>query len=230
MAKIDLGGVVANISGSQNGITYARNRNGAYIRNKGLPVNPRTAPQLTVRSRFTNISQGWRSITPAQRNAWDALGASIVRSNSLGKSYSLTGLQAYQAVNLNRLAQALAIEDDAPALGSPPALTATLLVAVGASNSLTVTATSAGTSTTTIRVYATGVLSAGRKFIRRSEYRLIGNLIGTTTFPISIASGWNNVYGPLTAVAAGGLISVLLTPESAGNLLGSPSRVDAIVT
>jgi hypothetical protein len=119
------------MSGSQGSTVASRNRNGSYTRNRVMPVNPRSTKQSLQRSYFTDITQLWRSITSAQRAGWTALGANIVRNDSLGQTYTLTGSQAFMSINRNLLTLGGAILSDAPAY-SPPA---SLL-------SVTVTATS----------------------------------------------------------------------------------------
>jgi hypothetical protein len=106
-------------SGSLAGQTSSRNRFGQYRRTRATPVNPQSSFQTQARARLTNNAGTWRLLTSSQREGWIALGLQIVRSDSLGQTYNLTGLQAYELVNNNRLAAGDAIVSDAPYLEQP---------------------------------------------------------------------------------------------------------------
>ena len=82
-------------SGSVGGVTSSRNRFGQYRRTRATPVNRSTEAQQNARTRLTAASRAWRGLSSLLRNAWDSFGATIIKSDSLGQSYTLTGLQAY---------------------------------------------------------------------------------------------------------------------------------------
>lgn len=77
------------------------------------------------------LSQAWKDLTASQRLAWAALGLQMVRQDSLGQTYNLTGLQAFMSLNLNLKTVGGSAIFDAPALH-----------AVNELDTLTVTATS----------------------------------------------------------------------------------------
>lgn len=110
--------MVGQLSRSLGSTTASRNRFGSYFRNRVMPVNPKTDPQSVRRNEVQELSQAYRSLTDAQRAAWRNLGTSMVRTDSLGQTYTLTGLQAYTSVNLNLLTYGGARVSDAPALGT----------------------------------------------------------------------------------------------------------------
>lgn len=150
-------------SGSAAGMTSSRNRFGQYRRTRATPVNPRSASQGTVRSRMSANAALWRTITSAQRAGWTDLGLSMIRSDALGQSYSLTGFQAFCSVN-NTLASSGAVGIvAAPALITPTALLTAVLTATSATLSLAYTTTplAAGTK---LQVFASPQRSAGRQF------------------------------------------------------------------
>ncbi|KKL73251.1 hypothetical protein LCGC14_2076760, partial [marine sediment metagenome] len=65
MAIITPGPTVAAISGSIGGTVYSRNRGGAYIRNRAIPVDPNTSFQINVRAILAAQSQNWADLTDA---------------------------------------------------------------------------------------------------------------------------------------------------------------------
>lgn len=78
-------------SGSQAGTTASRNRFGQYLRTRAIPVQPRTPKQTSLRAAFTSASSLWRTLSDAQRTAWNDYAAQLSRTDSLGSSYSPTG-------------------------------------------------------------------------------------------------------------------------------------------
>lgn len=124
--------LAGKFSKSAGSTTASHNRYGAYMRTRVTPVNPKTTKQLTQRSQLASLSATWRTLTDAQRAAWKALGAQMTRTDSLGATYDLTGLQAFISCNRNILFTGGTVLLAAPALVSATAIT-----------SVTVTATSA---------------------------------------------------------------------------------------
>lgn len=122
---------VGQLSGQAGNTVASRNRNGSYLRTRVTPVNPRTSLQSAVRASFASFATNWKALTDAQRGSWDALGAGTSRTDSLGSTYTLTGLQSYISVNRNLATIGSAAVTTAPANLPPLALTG-----------LTVTATS----------------------------------------------------------------------------------------
>src|SRR5437773_235439 len=109
-------------SGSLRGDTHSRNRFGQYVRTRAIPVNPNTSAQGAARARLALNSAAWRSLTAAQRAAWSDLGLSMSRTDSLGQTINLTGIQSYCSVNGERLTAGDAVVSDAPAVVTPSAL------------------------------------------------------------------------------------------------------------
>lgn len=233
MALIKMGSVVAEISGSLDGITYSHNRNGRYVRARVKPTNPRSVKQAAVRSQFTTLSQQWRSLSTTQRTAWASLGAQMTQTNRLGAATSLTGQQAYISINQLRLTGGQTIQNAAPILDSAPTvsgLTATVSFTVAGSVPLVnIAYTSSGSASQSIRIYATGLLSAGKSYVRKSQYRLLTTIAANAASPAVLTSAWQATYGTLSAGAAGARVSFLLIPVSTNYIAGTAARVDAIV-
>jgi len=84
---------------------------------------------MAVRNNMTTISQAWRGLTNAQRSGWASLGALMVRTDTLGITYDLTGSQAFQAVNRNLLTYGGTAVSDAPAYSPPANITSATMTA-----------------------------------------------------------------------------------------------------
>jgi hypothetical protein len=92
--------LVSEFSGAQGSTVASHNRFGPYFRNRTVPVNPNTGPQVLVRNILKAASQGWRLLSANSRNAWEAAAALIPRVDSLGRTYFQTGHQFYVSTQL----------------------------------------------------------------------------------------------------------------------------------
>ena len=99
MAKVKLGPIVAQASGSVAGTVFSRNRGGTYIRNRAIPTDPNTVDQQNVRAILATQSQGWADRTDAERAAWENWAAQNPVTDVLGASIILSGHQAYVRLN-----------------------------------------------------------------------------------------------------------------------------------
>jgi hypothetical protein len=179
-------------SGSQQGITAGRNRFGQYVRTRAIPVNPNSAAQGLVRARMAANSAAWRALTSSQRAGWSDLGTSMVRSDSLGQSYTLQGNQAYSSVNNNRLLTGLTVVADAPALTTPPTITGAVITLTAIAFSIAYTPTPMPASTY-LSVYASPQRSAGRNF--EGDFRWLKISAAAAASPLAILSEYTAKFG-----------------------------------
>lgn len=140
MALIKLGALVSNISGSIGGTTFARNRGGAYIRNRTVPLNPQTTRQSAVRQVFGQLSNLWStSLAAAQRTAWELYASNVPLPNALGEDRNVSGINMYSRGNALLLDTAGVREDDGPTVFTQgPSFTPTITLDEAA-DTLTVT-------------------------------------------------------------------------------------------
>jgi hypothetical protein len=183
-------------SGSKEGVTASRNRFGQYIRTRAIPVNPSSAAQGLVRTRLSTNSEAWRALTSAQRAGWAGLGSSMVRSDSLGQSYTLQGNQAYCSVNNNRLLCGLAAISDAPALTAVSNIVTATITLTNASLSIAFTATPLAAETY-LAVFASPQRSAGRNF--EADFRFIKLSAAAAASPLVALTEYTAKFGvPVT--------------------------------
>lgn len=209
-------------SGSVAGQTNSRNRFGQYIRSRAIPVNPNSSAQGQMRARFGDNSQAWRSLTDAQRAGWSDLGLQLQRTDALGQTYTLTGLQAYIAINNNNLDAGSAVVSAAPALISPVGLLTATVTTTGGTLSLAYTATplSAGHK---LFVYASPQRSPGRNF--EGDYRLIFQSAAAAASPANILAAYTARFG---APVVGNKIFFSLQVYD-GGFLSAPLTTSVIV-
>jgi len=179
-------------SGSYQGITSSRNRNGQYVRTRATPVNPASTFQGVVRARMSTNAAAWRALTDIQREGWVSLGLSMTRTDALGQSYDLTGFQAYCSVNNVRLADGLATTSAPPAFSTPVNITTLVITLTAAAFSLAYTATPLATATY-LNVFASPQRSAGRSF--EGDFRLIFTSAAAAASPANIFTAYQARLG-----------------------------------
>ncbi len=81
-----------------------------------VPTNPNTTDQAAVRAILSSLSKQYGSLTRAEADAWDTVGRSITQKDVYGRSYTLSGGQAYQRINMHRLLAGQAAITTAPTL------------------------------------------------------------------------------------------------------------------
>lgn len=179
-------------SGSIAGSTSSRNRFGQYRRSRATPVNPGSARQGVVRARLTTNASAWRALTDLQRAGWDGLGSQMVRTDSLGQSYTLTGFQAYCSVNNNKLAAGDAVVSDAPALVTPGNIVTAVITLTNAVLSVAYTVTPLGAGVRLFS-YCSKQRAAGRQF--EGDLRLLAVSAAAAASPANLFSAYQTRFG-----------------------------------
>lgn len=192
--------MVGQLSRSAGSTTASRNRFGSYFRTRINPVNPNTTKQQLQRANMEDLSETWKSLTAVQQAAWASLGLQIVRSDTLGQTYTLTGLQAYTSLNMVNRRVGQSDVTAAPAMPATPANMLTLsavydttpITGTGLDVTFTPTPIPAGSR---VVIEATRPVSAGKSFMPRSEYKVvfIGAVAGTS--PQDITTVYQAIYG-----------------------------------
>lgn len=229
MAGILFGGGVAGMSGSEGGTTYARNKGGAYTRQRVKPTNPRTASQQNQRSIMTQVSAAWSNIlTQAQRDGWNTFALSYPVPGRFGLMNVLSGSQMFNRLNSRLLAASLARIDDAPVNQDVTDLvTAELTADIGAGGFVLDFTPTPIDGDDVIVVRATPGLSPG---ISNGQNQLRTVAVSG----LGEASGWDfrdlylATFGSLP-LAGQKIISEVHVLRSTNGAVDAPLRADAIV-
>lgn len=211
MALIKLGIALAEIRGSVGGTTFARNRAGAYARNRTKPVNPSSARQTTIRTYLSQLQQEWQdTLTGPERAAWNAVAQANPFKNKLGEASAISGFNLYLRVNGTLLLGAQ------PILSVPPTPPLEL-----PSRGFTIEAVSATGLAVTARdtywgindavnIQITGAMSPGRNFWKGPYVNLL-HFTNDTVLPkvldATVAIGDRYHYRAVSYDAAQGTIS-----------------------
>lgn len=96
MALVKYGSAITQLSGSVGGVTYARNKGGAYLRARTSPTQPNSALQTGARTLFSAAVNTWtNTLTSAERLAWSSYAAAVPYTNIFGETRYYTGQQRY---------------------------------------------------------------------------------------------------------------------------------------
>lgn len=197
MAIITPGPTVAAISGSIGGTVFSRNRGGAYIRNRAIPVDPNTQSQQNVRSILATQSQNYADLTVAQRAAWENWASQNPVVNALGNSIQLSGHQAFVQLN-SRLALDVQATLTAPPIINAPTGLASVVQdgdeGVGDVDlTFTTTPLPAGVK---LWIQAAVLNSAGIRYVR-NRLRFIGTSAAAETSPYDDETQIETKFGAL---------------------------------
>lgn len=189
--------IAGDISGKFGGAVFSRNRYGAYLRARVIPVNPRTSYQTAQRAKMSANSSGWRALTVAQRMAWDTVAPSFPWRNKAGHVIVLSGQALYCAINNLRMSLGLPVQTAAPSALSVTDFSATAAV-ITAPPGVTLTYTSVLGATEYIILEATCARSPGTMF--GGGYKQIAVLGTADVSPYAALAKYLARYGVIGAV------------------------------
>lgn len=193
------GPMFGQFSGSQGNTTASHNKFGSFTRNRVIPVDPRTAKQLAVRALIQGFSEFWRTLSQAQRDGWKFLGDQMTRLDTQGQSYTLTGLQAFTSLNMNRDVLGLAVSQDAPALDVPTLVYTIAPAAAAGTQFFTIDSAVALAATQSIVLAASDDISAGINFVPRGAFKFLAVFDDVAVPPYDVSLAWLGIFGLLTA-------------------------------
>jgi len=226
--KIKFGAIVTDGRNKIGGHVASKNRSGNYMRTKVTPVNPNTASQLNARSSLSTFAQGWRSLTEAQRAAWNAAVSQFSKTDIFGDIKNPTGLNLYVKINTT-----LALIGQA-ALTNPPVPTGVLTTNIGGLaadvSDLEINLEMGGAvpAGTYMVVRATSPQSAGKSFFK-SEFRNIQVFAPAEIALVNLEAPYTAKFGAFPQ--AGKKISVEVFYVTAATGLRSASQsISCIVT
>jgi len=228
MAIMTPGPTVAALSGSIGGSVYSRNRGGAYIRNRAIPVDPNTTAQQSRRAILASQSQGWADRTDAERAAWRNWAVQNPITNALGNSILLSGHQAYVKLNsrLDLVAEPTLLVP--PIINAPLALDAVVQdgdIGLGDVDLVfTATPLAAGVK---LWISAAVVNSAGINYVR-NLFKFVGTSAAAQASPFDDQTLIEAVFGAL--IVGQRLFTRVSTFDVATGLLSVPLESSVTIT
>jgi hypothetical protein len=228
MAKFTPGAIVSEIRNKIAATVYSKNGAGAVIRNRVTPINRRSPGQTANRQILASFSSGWRGLTQAQRDAFNAAASNFPQTDALGQTVILTGEQLYIRLNAN-----LTLIGGTP-ITAPPIPTSFPVLAVGA---VTLTAAAFTVAFTPdpvdtgfeLIIRATAPRSAGKNFFGQSEFRFIQSEAAAAISPADIDTAYEAIFGDKTGQVGQKVAIEMFLMEEATGLAGIPVRTTALI-
>jgi hypothetical protein len=224
MARILFGNMVADARGKLGGIVYSRNTGGAYARQKVSPVQPRTEAQLNQRSRLSETSKLWDTLTQSQREAWKSFSLGFKKRDVFGLAKQRTGQQMFMFCNL-----ALISSGFSAILNPPTDLAVNAITSVGVVNTTngavtSVEVTAAGTGYTSLPAVGftggggTGVLATA--VLVPTTVASVGTIVAgsgyTSTPTVTFTGGGGSGATATATVVADAITAITLTSPGSG--------------
>lgn len=100
MAKY-IGLLTSDVRGKLGGVTFSRARGATTLSAKALQSGSRSQAQRDNSQGFVAALPAWRALTAANRLTWTNLAATLTWTNSLGTTWTPTGLQLWTQCYVN---------------------------------------------------------------------------------------------------------------------------------
>lgn len=228
MAKLRLGAIAGEISGSVGTWTFAHNRGGAYVRLRSIPDKFTTPYAMAAKSRLALCSANWRQLTSAQQLAWVAWASANPVTDTLGEKRPLTGQQAYVSLAARQHLAGVALPTTPPADPAPDGLITCVLDAdIGAGDfDLTYTATPLAAGLM-LWIQVCNVPSASVRFVK-NRLRFLQVSAAAQASPFAIQTAYEARWG-LPAVGSDVVCWVSVLDSTTG-LLSMPIETRKTVT
>lgn len=191
--------VFSEVRGSIGGTTYARNRYGAYARNRTVPVNPRTDAQQAIRAAMATAAIVWKSLTDGERTLWNNYAAATPVTNRLGETIYLSGQAMYNKYSTFYTYQGETVPNSPPAspgLAEPLFAAGVTILDSGSTPPNAINFDFSNGSTNVAALYPAWISapqSAGKTFFK-GPWIYLGKKLGTTraaeyTIPFAVTAG-----------------------------------------
>lgn len=227
-AKFTPGAIVSEIRNKIAATVYSKNASGAIIRNRVTPINRRSTGQTQQRQTLASLASGWRGLTQAQRDGWNAASANFPQTDSLGQTVILTGEQLYVRCNANLTLTGNPLITAAPIPTSFDPLTVSIASLTAAAFTIGYTPTPVPTGFSLV-IRATRPVSAGKQFFAQSEFRFVASIAAAAASPADIDTAYEAIFGDKTGQVGQKVAVEAFLMEDASGLAGIPVRATALI-
>jgi hypothetical protein len=182
---------------------------------------------MSIRNRFTEFAQGWRSLTEEQRAAWIGAVSDYLKTNVFGDSVKPTGSTLYQRLNNNLSIIGVAAILVPPLPAAVGVVTVVSLAVAAGAGTMSLVLEGAVPADTKVKVWATAPQSAGKSFVK-SEFRLISILAAAAATPVNLKAAYEAKFGSVGLAGQKVFVKVVAVNSTTGQE-GTPSQVSGIV-
>lgn len=199
MARVLYTGGIAGYRGKLAGSVYSRNKGGEYVKTKVTPINPKTTFQAKQRAAVSDLAKAYANdLTDDQRTAWTNWGKSTNAKSIFGNAIILSGIAAFQKVNLIVLSAGGSQIDVPPVNNSIPSITtASLDIAVTIPTFNFIFTPHPLITPAGLYLWATPLLSPGIANFQ-TALRYIGFTVAAAS-PFDMSTLWTSRFGALPA-------------------------------
>ena len=227
MAKIRMGPLVGQASGSIGATTFSRNRFGTYVRLRSIPTVSTTPAASAVKAALGNVSQLWAGLTDAQRLQWVNYALANPVVDSLGQPQALTGHTAFVQLNARLYQHGDTLIDSPPVGAGPAPLTAvSLSLDIGAGAFSLIFAASPVPANVGYDMDAAVVDSAGINYVE-NLMRRITTIAAAQATPYDFQSDIEAIFGTLQVGQK--VVVRVRSYDIVGGLVSVPLRASGLV-
>lgn len=194
--------VFSKASGSIGGTVYSRNANGAYTRNRSVPVNRNTEAQKRQRSVFSQVAGFWRNLTAVQKQSFQDQAPNYPYVDTLGETKQYTAKQLHDYLNNNKVLINSAVLTNALPPYADISISNALVETSIAGEDINITEleTPSGSLASAtdwyVVCYATAIQQGTGKAWKRSDMRVIRTGANNNwTLPLDITADYEAVFG-----------------------------------
>lgn len=223
-AKFTPGAIVSEVRGTIAATTFARNKGGAVIRNRIVPINRRSPLQTARRQSLASLASAFRGLSQANIAAWNAAAANFPIQDNLGQTILMSGQQLYVRFNANLILIGQSQITTPPAPASFASLAYTSLTATADDSVLSLAFTPTVPAGFSLVVYATRPLSPGKTFVPESDFRFIQTIAAAATSPQLLTTAYAEAFGAITAATGQKIFIKMFLVENASGIAGQSVR------
>lgn len=172
--KVQWGSFIVNGRGKIGDQVASENRYGTLLRAKVNPLDPASSYKTLMRGYFTTCSQAWRSLTQAQRNAWNLNSNLFSFMDCFATVRHLSGFNLYMSCNMVRKVTGRALITTPPTPKKIDPISVVSLLADYSAQQIVITLSGFITSSQVLMFYASLGQSAGIGRYYGSYYFLFG--------------------------------------------------------
>lgn len=194
MAKY-IGLLSSDARGKLGGMVMSRARGATTLKAHAVPRLTPSPAQNLQRVRMAAAIGSWRQLTGSSQTTWAVYAATQIWTNSLGTTYSPTGLQLYTQASINAAYfNSDPPENINPATIQPPPVIGATLLSTG-SSAVVQASGSSGPYTGWWLLWITGQIAQSRNYTKTLPRKFMGAFEGASN--ANITTAFRNNFGHL---------------------------------
>jgi len=215
MALIQTSSLISSIKGSVGGVTYSSNKSGLVVKKRLTGKKSVNSKQLSALNLSKGVIATWSSLSYGVKTDWSDFSSLYTFTDKFGVTKTLTGMNWFMSVNMNRTLLGVAIVTIPPTYEVPSALPP-FYINMSDTTIEIVWADVVDDSMVDILVFASAP-SRGQARFERGAYRLLDITGIDYTSSFDITDAWEIATGLVYAASVGNgnaNVNILIVPVS----------------